>query len=148
MLENRNGLLVDFAVTTATGTAECAAVPRFLRGLKERRFHPRTLAADQGYDTRDLVAQVRAAGVTPHVAQNTSGRRSAIDGRTTWRPGYAISQRIRKRVEEIFGWMKTTGGLRRTRYRGLEQVDFAGYLVGAAYNLVRLARLAPALRAG
>jgi transposase len=148
LMENRTGLLVDFAVTTATGTAECAVVPGFVRALKERRFHPRTLGADKGYDTRELVAQVRAAGVTPHVAQNTSGRRSAIDGRTTWRPGYAISQRIRKRVEEIFGWMKTTGGLRRTRYRGLEKVDFAGYLVGAAYNLVRLARLAPALQAG
>src|SRR5919199_664850 len=115
LMENRNGLLVDFAVTAATGTAECAVVPRFVRGLKERRFHPRTLGADKGYDTRELVAQVRAAGVTPHVAQNTSGRRSAIDGRTTWQPGYAVSQRIRKRVEEIFGWMKTTGGLRRTR---------------------------------
>src|ERR671933_2963345 len=118
-MENRNGLLVDFAVTTASGTAECAMVPRFIRGLKERRFHPRTLGADKGYDTHDLVAQVRAAGVTPHVAQNTKGRRSAIDGRTTWRPGYAVSQRNRKLVEEIFGWMKTTGGLRRTRYRGL-----------------------------
>jgi transposase len=148
LMENRTGLLVDFAVTTATGTAECGVVPRFVRGLKERRFHPRTLGADKGYDTRDLVAQLRTAGVTPHVAQNTSGRRSAIDGRTTWQPGYAISQRIRKRVEEIFGWMKTTGGLRRTRYRGLEKVDFAGYLVGAAYNLVRLARLVPILQAG
>ena len=123
-------------------------VPRFIRGLRERRFHPRTLGADKGYDTHDLVAQVRAAGVRPHVAQNTSGRRSAIDSRTTCWPGCALSQRIRKRVEEIFGWMKTIGGLRRTRYRGLEQVDFAGYLVGAAYNLVRLARLAPVLQAG
>ena len=79
--------------------------------------------------------------ITPHVAQNTAGRRSAIDGRTTRHAGYAISQRIRMKVEEIFGWMKTVGGFRKTRYRGLEKVDFAGYLVGAAYNLVRLARL-------
>ena len=142
-MENRHGLLGDFAVTTATGTAECAVVPGFIAGLKERRFHPQTLGADKSYDTKDLVARLRAAGVTPHVAQNTKGRRSAIDGRTTSWPGYAISQRIRKRVEEIFGWMKTTGGLRRARFRGLAKVDFAGYLVGTAYNLVRLARLAP-----
>jgi IS5 family transposase len=92
------------------------------------------------------VATLRAKQVTPHVAQNISrGRRSAIDGRTTSWPGYAISQRIRKRVEEIFGWMKTVGGFRKTRYRHLERVDYAGYLVGAAYNLTRLARLAPSV---
>jgi IS5 family transposase len=90
------------------------------------------------------VAQLRSKNVMPHVAQNTTnGRRSAIDGRTTGRPGYLISQRIRKRVEEIFGWMKTVGAFRKTRYRGLERVDFAGYMVAAAYNLVRLVRLAP-----
>jgi len=76
--------------------------------------------------------------VTPHVAQNTSGRRSAIDGRTTGHPGYAVSQRIRKRVEEVFGWMKTVGGFRRTRFRGLDRTALAGYLIGTAYNLVRL----------
>jgi IS5 family transposase len=95
----------------------------------------------QGYDTRDLVAKLRARDITPHVAQNTAGRRSAIDGRTTRHVGYATSQRIRMKVEEIFGWLKTVGGLRKTRYRGLEKVDFVGYLVGAAYNLVRLARM-------
>jgi IS5 family transposase len=145
LMENRHGLLVDVAVTSATGTAECDVVPRFLRALKERRFHPQTLGMDKGYDTRDLVAQVRGLGVTPHVAQNiTPHRGSAIDGRTTRHPGYALSQKIRKRVEEIFGWAKTVGGLRKTRYRGLAKVDFAVYLVGAAYNLVRLGRLAPA----
>ena len=82
-----------------------------------------------------------SAVLCTHVAQNTAGRRSAIDGRTTRHAGYAISQRIRMKVEEIFGWIKTVGGFRKTRYRGLEKVDFAGYLVGAAYNLVRLARL-------
>ena len=84
---------------------------------------------------------MRERGVTPHVAQNTNRRRSAIDGRTTRHPGYAISQRIRKRVEEIFGWMKTVGGFRRTRYRGLARTQLAGYLVATAYNLVRMARL-------
>ncbi len=86
-------------------------------------------------------ADLRRRGVTPHVAQNTNGRSSAIDGRTTRRPGYAISQRIRKRVEEIFGWMKTVGGFRRTRYRGLDRTGLAGYLVATAYNLVRMAKL-------
>ena len=84
---------------------------------------------------------MRARGVTPHVAQNTRGRSSAIDGRTTRHRGYALSQRLRKRVEEIFGWMKTVGGFRRTRYRGLDRTGLAGYLVGTAYNLVRMARL-------
>ncbi len=86
---------------------------------------------------------MRRRKVTPHVAQNTNGRRSAIDGRTTSWPGYAASQRIRKRVEEIFGWMKTVGGFRRTRYRGHARTRLAGYFVATAYNLVRLARLAP-----
>jgi IS5 family transposase len=85
---------------------------------------------------------MRERRVTPHVAQNTSNRRSAIDGRTTRHPGYAVRQRIRKRVEEIFGWMKTVGGFRRTRYRGLDRTGLAGYLVATAYNLVRLSRLA------
>ncbi len=79
--------------------------------------------------------------MTPHVAQNTNGRSSAIDGRTTRHPGYDISQRIRKRVEEIFGWMKTVGGFRRTRYKGLDRTGLAGYLVATAYNLVRMAKL-------
>jgi transposase len=144
LMENRHGLLVDFQITTATGTAERDVVPRLIEGAKQRGFHPRTLGADKGYDTTDCVAQLRAKGVTPHVAQNTGGgRRSAIDARTTSWSGYAVSQRIRKRVEEIFGWIKTVGGLRKTRYRSLERVDFAGYLVATAYNLVRLARLAP-----
>jgi transposase len=142
LMENRHGLLVDFQVTVATGTTEWDVVPRLLDGATARGFHPRTLGADKGYDTAACVRSLRARGVTPHVAQNTSGRRSAIDGRTTSWPGYAASQKVRKRIEEIFGWMKTVGGLRKTRFRGLERVDFAGYLVATAYNLVRLARLA------
>ncbi len=115
---------------------------------KESRFHPKTLGGDKGYDTRDCVHDMRERRVTPHVAQNTSNRRSAIDGRTTSRPGYLASQRIRKRVEEVFGWMKTVGGFRRTRYRGVARTQFAGYLVAAAYNLVRVARLVSRLAAG
>jgi len=143
LMENRHGLLVDFQVTPATGTAERDAVPVLLDEARERGFRPRTLGADKGYDTRDCVAAMRKRRVTPHVARNTNGRRSAIDGRTTSWPGYLTSQRIRKRVEEVFGWMKTVGGFRRTRYRGVGRTQFAGYLVAAAYNLVRMARLSP-----
>jgi len=116
-------------------------VPELLDQARERGFHPGTLGADKGYDTQACVADLRARQVTPHVTQNTSGRRSAIDGRTTRYAGYAISQRIRKRAEEIFGWMKTVGGFRRTRYRGLERTQLAGYLVATAYNLVRMVKL-------
>jgi IS5 family transposase len=140
-MEHRNGLLVDFQVNQATGTAERDIVPDLLDQAHERGFRPRTLAGDKGYDTRQCVADLRAHKVTPHVAQNTSGRRSAIDRRTTRHDGYAISQRKRKRVEEIFGWMKTIGGLRRTRFIGLALTQLAAYLVATAYNLVRMARL-------
>ena len=141
LMENRNGLLVDFQVSEATGKAEREAVPELLDRARKRQFHPKTLGADKNYDTRDCVKDMRKRNVTPHVAQNTSGRRSAIDRRTTRHDGYRVSQRIRKRVEEIFGWMKTVGGFRRTRYRGLDRTGLAGHLVGTAYNLVRLARL-------
>ena len=149
LMENRHGMLVDFQTTQATGTAERDIVPVLVDQAKERGFHPKTLGGDKGYDTGDCVAVLRRRGVTPHVAQNTNGRSSAIDGRTTRHPGYAISQRIRKRVEEIFGWMKhvlseaegTVGGFRRTRYKGLDRTGLAGYLVATAYNLVRMAKL-------
>ena len=141
LMENRHGMLVDFQTTQATGTAERDTVPVLVDQAKERGFHPKTLGGDKGYDTGDCVAVLRRRGVTPHVAQNTNGRSSAIDCRTTRHPGYAISQRIRKRVEEIFGWMKTVGGFRRTRYKGLDRTGLAGYLVATAYNLVRMAKL-------
>jgi transposase/IS5 family transposase len=144
LMENRHGLIVDFLMTSSTGTAECDVTPVMLEKAKARGFHPRTVGADKGYDTKACVAAVRALGVTPHVAQNiTKTRGSAIDERTTRHAGYAVSQRKRKRVEEIFGWMKTVGGFRRTRYRGLAKTQLAGYLVAAAYNLVRLSRLVP-----
>ncbi len=141
LMENRHGMLVDFQATPATGTAERDIVPELLDQARERGFHPRTLGGDKGYDTRDCVADLRRRGVTPHVARNTRGRSSAIDGRTTRHPGYAISQRIRKRVEEVFGWMKTVGGFRRTRYLGLDRTGLAGRLVATAYNLVRMSKL-------
>lgn len=141
LMENRSGMLADFQVTQATGTAERDAVPVLLDEVKERGFHPKTLGGDKNYDTGECVEAIRRREVTPHVAQNTSGRSSAIDGRTTRHPGYAVSQRLRKRVEEIFGWMKTVGGFRRTRYPGVDRTGLAGYLVATAYNLVRMAKL-------
>ena len=119
----------------ASGTAERDAVPKLVAQAKERGYRPRMLGAHNGYDTQDCVAAMRRRRVTPHVALNTTRRRSTIDGRTTRHPGYAIRQRIRKRVEENFGWMKTVGGFRRTRYRGLERTGLCGYFAGAAYNL-------------
>lgn len=141
LMENRNGMLTDFQISPASGTAERDAVPRLLDQAEERGFHATTLGADKAYDTRGCVAAMRQRGVTPHVAQNTAGRSSAIDGRTTRHAGYAVSQCIRKRVEEIFGWMKTVGGFRRTRYKGVDRTGLAGYLVATAYNLVRMAKL-------
>ena len=142
LMENRHGLLVDLQVTAATGIAEREAVLDLLDDAHDRGFRPRTLGADKNYDTAECVADLRVREVTPHVAQNT-GRQggSAIDGRTTRHAGYAVSQRIRKRVEEIFGWFKTVGGLRRTRWRGVERTGLLGYLVATAYNLVRISRL-------
>ena len=153
LMENRHGMLTDFQVSCATGTAERDVVPKLVDQARERGFHPKTMGADKNYDTRDCVGAIRERGVTPHVAQNTRRRSSAIDCRTTRHPGYARSQRARKRVEEIFGWMKTVGGFRRTRYRGLDRTGLAGYLVATAYNLVRMAKLlapvqeAPAVQA-
>ena len=138
LMENRNGLLMDFVVSGATGTSERDAVPVMLDDARERGFRPRTLGGDRGYDTRQCVKDMRDRGVTPHVAQRTY---SAIDGRTTRHPGYGVSQKIRKQVEETFGWMKTVGGFRRTRYRGVERTRLAGYFVATAYNLVRMANL-------
>ena len=142
LTENRHGLLMDFTISQATGTAERDAVPELLDGVRERGYRPRTLGADRGYDTKDCVRDIRARRVPPHVAQKK--KHSAIDGRTTRPAGYAVSLRIRKRVEEVFGWMKTVGGLRRTRYRGVARTGLAGYLVATAYNLVRMANLTAA----
>ena len=141
LMENRNGLLVELQIAPATGTAERERAIQMLEEYtsRDRRL---TLAGDKGYDTRDFVAQCRALNVTPHVAQNITERRgSAIDDRTTRHPGYRISQVFRKRVEEIFGWTKTVGNFRKTRFKGLQRTEMASYLVGAAYNLIRMAKL-------
>jgi transposase len=135
LMENRSGLVVDTRVTQATGTAERDAAADM---LQERHG---TVGGDKAYDTHDFVKAVRAAGVTPHVAQNQTNRRSAIDGRTTRHPGYAISQTKRKRVEEIFGWSKTIGLLDKLRHRGVDRVGWVFTFTAAAYNLVRIRNL-------
>lgn len=141
LMENRNGLLADLQVTEADGYVERETAIEMIDQAIDNGMQPRSVGADKGYDTQSFVAAMRLRDVTPRVAQNTNGRRSAIDGRTTRHPGYAESQRVRKRIEEIFGWLKTIGGLRRTRYHGVERTRVAAYLVGAAYNLCRMARL-------
>jgi transposase len=137
LMENRNGLLVDLKVTKATGDAEREAAIEMIRNHKAK-----TVGADKGYDTHGFVDALRDMRVTPHVAANEQRRGgSAIDGRTTRHEGYRISQRIRKKVEEIFGWTKTVGGFRRTRFRGRDRTELQALLVGTAYNLMRIARL-------
>jgi transposase len=138
--ENRHGLVVDTRLTLATGTAEREAAIAVAEQMAAR--HKRvTLGADRAYDTRDFVKTMRGLEITPHVAQNTSNRRSAIDERTTRHEGYAISQRKRKRVEEVFGWMKTIALQRQTRFRGLDRVGWMFTFAAAAYNLVRMRNL-------
>lgn len=142
MTENRNGLVVNVCLTLATGTAEreaALAMARQLPGGSKRV----TLGADKGYDAAEFIERLREMNVTPHVAQNTSRRRSNVDGRTTRHEGYAISQRKRKRVEEVFGWLKTVGLMRQVRHRGRATVEWIWTLAVAAYNLVRISRLLP-----
>jgi len=142
LLENRSGLLVDLRLSQATGTAERDVALEMLRALPGS--HRVTVGADRGYDTREFVEECRELGVTPHVAQNNRGRRrSAVDDRTTRHAGYAISQRARMFIESVFGWGKTTGGIRRTRFKGRARSQMQIEISGAAYNLVRMSRLAP-----
>jgi len=141
LMENRSGLLVDLRIDTVYGAAECYNAISMVEDTVpgSRRL---TLGADKGYDDEAFVDACRVRTITPHVAQNITPRRdSAIDGRTTRHPGYAVSQWMRKRVEEIFGWFKTVAGFRRTRFKGQERTQLAAYLVGAAYNLTRMATL-------
>jgi transposase len=139
LMENRNGLLVDIHIDEANGTAERTSA---LEMLCEHAKHGATVGGDKGYDTRDFVERCRSMSVIPHVAQNiTAHRGSAIDARTTRHAGYAVSQVKRKLVEEIFGWMKTVGNFRRTRFKGRTLTQFAAFLVGAAYNLLRTTKL-------
>lgn len=139
LMENRHGLIVGATLTCATGTAEREAALHLLdaQGGRSRR----TAGMDKAYDVASFVAALRARRVTPHLARNDTARRSAIDRRTTRHPGYAVSQRLRKRIEEPFGWIKTIAGLRQTRHRGTARVGWMFTLAAAAYNLVRLPKL-------
>ena len=139
-MENRSGLIVGAVATRASDHAERLAAPHLIEphASEARRI---TLGGDKGFDTQDFVAEMREINVTPHVAQNDNGRHSAIDERTTRHPGYAVSLRVRKRIEEAFGWAKTVAGLRKTRHRGLARVSWMFTLTAAASNLVRLPKL-------
>jgi transposase len=138
LTENRNGLIVDARLTEANGTAERNAA---LEMIQDNVRPGGTIGADRNYDTADFVAGCRERGCTPHVAQNDTNRRSAIDGRTTRHPGYAVSQIKRKRIEEPFGWMKTVAPFRKTRHCGRRLVEWFFVLTAAAYNLVRIPKL-------
>ncbi len=140
LMENRHGLIVGAVATRASGHAERLAAQHLIEPHADHAQRI-TLGADKGFDTQDFVAEMREINVTPHVAQNDHGRRSAIDGRTTRHPGYAVSLRIRKRIEEAFGWAKTVAGLRKSRHRGLAKIDWQFVFAMAAYNLVRLPKL-------
>jgi transposase len=139
LMEHRHGLAVQTCVTQATGTAERAAALAMLETLPGAQR--KTVAADKAYDTQAFVTAVRALGITPHVTQNTAGRASAIDGRTTAPPGYTLSLRTRKRIEEIFGWLKTVAGLRKLRHRGVGRVWWMFTFAVTGYNLVRIRNL-------
>ncbi len=139
-MENRNGLVVDARLTHASGTAEVETALEMLEALAGSGR--KTVAADKKFDTADFVARSRAAGVTPHVAQNINAHRgSNIDGRTVRHRGYEISQVIRKRIEEANGWIKAVGGMAQAKLRGVKRVEWLFVLKAAAYNLVRLPRL-------
>jgi transposase len=143
LMENRHGLVVDGRLTRAAGVSECLAAI----ALADRHIRPGgTLGADKAFDTADVVDELRERWITPHIAQNVydtgkARRCSNIDGRTTRHPGYALSQKARKRIEEVFGWLKTVAGWRKSRFRGLDRTEWGFTLALAAYNLTRMTKL-------
>lgn len=139
LMDNREGIITDFEVTEANGKCEREAAERMCERLRQRRKARVTLGADRGYDVRSFVAALRAMNVTPHVAQKK--KYSAIDGRTTRHPGYSVSISTRRRVEELFGWLKTIAGLRKSRFRGRPKTAWYAKLSVVAYNILRIARL-------
>ena len=142
LMENRHGLLIEFAITDATLSEPRAADPMLDR-RRRARGAMRTLGADKGYHNKRFVARLRNKNIVPHIARIEGRITPGLDARTTRHQGYRISQRKRKRIEEIFGWMKAVGGLRKSRFVGIVKTQLAAYMVGAAYNLLRMARLAP-----
>jgi len=142
MTENRNGLIVDARLTEANGTAERETA---LDMIEDNAGPGSTVGGDKNYDTAGFVAGCRARGCTPHVSQNNTNRRSAIDARTTRHPGYRISTIKRKQIEEPFGWVKTVGGLRKTRHCGRALVEWFFVLTTTAYNLIRIPKILAAI---
>lgn len=138
-MENRSGLAVNARVTGANGSMERAAALVLVQQVKTPR--PTTVGGDKNFDTAGFVEDVRRLDAVPHVAQSTKNRSSAIDGRTTRHPGYRVSQRFRKRIEEIYGWMKTVGLMRKTRHRGTARVGWMFVFTVAAYDLIRIRNL-------
>ena len=146
-MEHRNRLVLDVDLALADGFAECEGPLRMLRRLKRSRRRI-TLAGDKGYDTQGFVSARRDLVVTPHVARNQHRtRRSAIDGRTTRHPGYAMSLIIRRRIEQVFGWLKTSAGLPKARFKGRERIELSAQFAAATYNLLRIACLSRPLAA-
>ncbi len=141
LTDNQHGLVVNVQASQSDGFAEREVAAAMLAEVAEANARRVTVGADKAYDTRGFVKACREAGVTPHVAQNTSNRRSAIDRRTTRHCGYGVSQRIRKRIEEAFGWMKIVAGQEKTKFRGVARVGWAFTFAAAAYNLIRLPKL-------
>ena len=146
LMENRSGLCIDLLITDAT-MAEHKAARQLLTRARRRRIHPKTLGADKGYHVKDFVRHLREHKIKPHIARIDGRKTPGLDGRTTCTEGYKVSQRKRKRVEEIFGWLKTVGGMRKTRFIGEARTQIAAYLSAAAYNLLRIAKLQDAGRA-
>ena len=141
LMENRHGLILELKVKQATGTAEREAALEMLDRWRPDKSKQVTLGADKGYDAQTFIAALHVRNVVPHVAQNKSGRRSAVDDETAESPGYALSQRVRKRVEECFGWTKTVGNGRKLRYIGTARNQLWASFTAAAYNLTRMANI-------
>lgn len=140
LMENRNGLCVDILITESI-QAEHRAARQLLTRARSRHIHPETLGADKGYHVKAFVEHLREHQIRPHIADIKDRKTPGLDGRTTRTEGYRVSQRKRKRVEEIFGWLKTVGGLRKTRFIGQAKTQMAAFISGAAYNLLRIAKL-------
>jgi transposase len=142
LMENRSGLCADLAITDSR-THETAVAVQLLARQRRKRVRVATLGADKGYHTKAFVAHLRERSIGPHLARIEGRRTPGLDGRTTRHAGYRVSQRTRKRIEEIFGWLKTVGGLRKSRFVGIARTQLYAYFAASAYNLLRMARLAP-----
>ncbi len=143
LMENRNGLCVDLQIREATHRSERQAALSMLSRQGRKRVRPKTLGADKGYHSADFIDALRGKNIIPHIAEVKNRKPPRLDGRTTRHASYMVSQRIRKRVEEIFGWFKTVGGLRKTRFKGIDRTQEYTLMVGAAYNLLRMSKLTP-----